>query len=125
MSNFEKHVFNEDGARIQHIIRAIDKKNRGPSENKIQAKIVKFLESRGAYVARIVKAGKSGTSDLIMCYRGHFGAIEVKDLKGKASPLQLYHLDLVEKAGGFAIVARCVEDVEQVLRYIDDEVMCD
>jgi len=95
------------------------------NESKIQTKIIKFLESRGAYVARIMKASKAGVPDLLACYRGHFIGIEVKTATGKTSPLQDHHLDLIEKAGGFAIVARCVEDVEQVLRYIDDEVMCD
>lgn len=52
-------------------------------EQDIQRKIIKYLESVGAYVVKVVASNKSGTPDILACYRGIFLAIEVKDLKLK------------------------------------------
>ncbi len=91
------------------------------NESKVQAKIIKFVKERGGYVARIMKASKKGVPDLIICYKGYFIGCEVKVIGEDPTPLQEYNLDAIEKALGFAVVSRSVEDVEQVLRFIDDE----
>jgi len=93
------------------------------NESKIQTKIIKFVKERGGYVARVMKASKKGVPDLLICYRGRFIGCEVKVSGEDPTPLQVYNLDLIGEAGGLSTAARCVEDVEQVLRYIDDEVI--
>lgn len=47
---------------------------------------------------------KSGIPDILACVNGHFVGIEVKAQNGKPSELQLYHVDQIRKAGGFAFV---------------------
>lgn len=84
-------------------------------ESAIQTKIIKYLEGQGAYVARVITAGKAGTADLLVSYRGHFIAVEVKTPKGRVAPLQEYHQGLVKKAGGISIIARSVDDVKLLL----------
>ena len=88
-------------------------------ESAIQAKIVKYLQQNGAYVARVISAGKAGTADLLVCYRGHFVAVEVKTPKGRVAPLQEYHQGLVRKAGGVSIIARSVDDVNFLLESLE------
>lgn len=84
-------------------------------EQQIQKAIIKYLEKQGAYVVKIITASKSGVPDIIACYQGRLLGLEVKTKTGRVAPLQRYHLDLVEKAGGVAAVVRSVADVEQVL----------
>lgn len=82
------------------------------TEQKIQKDIVKYLESRGAYVVKVVKATKSGVPDVVACLNGLFIAIEVKKPGGKVSKLQEYNISKVRDSGGLAFVAYGVEDVK-------------
>lgn len=77
------------------------------SEQKIQASIIKYLESKGAYVVKVVTASKKGVPDIIACYKGQFVGIEVKrpETKTNVSPLQSYNLKKIEEAGGLSFVA--------------------
>ena len=89
-------------------------------ESGIQRKIIKWLESEGHYVARVIKAGKSGTPDLLVCVRGVFVALEVKRPKGGVvSKLQKHHIEKIQKAGGLAGVVRSVADVETILSSLE------
>ena len=83
------------------------------SEQKIQYKIIKYLESLGAYVVKVVKANRSGVADLLVCYKGKFIAVEVKSEFGVTSPLQKYHAELVHRAGGISIVAYSATDASE------------
>ena len=83
------------------------------SESEIQSEIIKYLESKGHYVIKIVRANKQGVSDLAVCCDGKFIAIEVK-ATGKrktVTELQKFHLNLVQQSGGKAFVADSVWDV--------------
>jgi len=87
-------------------------------ESGVQSKIIKWLESEGHYVARIIKASKAGTPDLLVCLKGsgRFVALEVKRPKGGVvSPLQKHHIGKIQEAGGIAAVVRSVEDVKETL----------
>lgn len=85
------------------------------TEQKIQKEIVDYLEKGGHYVIKVVKAVKSGTPDLVVCTMdsGKFYAIEVKrpDKRKNTTPLQDFHLNLINKTGGKAFVADSVYDV--------------
>lgn len=47
---------------------------------------------------------KAGVPDILACINGYFVGIEVKAQHGKPSELQLYNIDKIRKAGGFAFV---------------------
>ena len=87
----------------------------GP-EQKIQSKIIKYLESIGAYIVKVIKATKAGVPDIIACLNGRFIALEVKTPKGRPSELQLYNIEKIQKAGGIAGVVRSVEDVKTLIK---------
>jgi Holliday junction resolvase len=88
-------------------------------ESAIQKKIIDYLESQGCYVVNVVQAGKAGVPDILaVCPQasGAVLAVEVKRPGKKARPLQEYHLQKIREAGGVAIVATCVEDVERIFK---------
>lgn len=87
-------------------------------EQNIQSCITKYLLSEGAYVVNVVTASKKGVSDLLVCYKGRFIALEIKThrTRNNVSPVQRYNLEWVEKAGGIAAVVYDVEQVKVLLR---------
>ena len=56
-----------------------------------------------------------GMSDIICCLHGKFVAIEAKGPRGKERPAQKLYRQRVKDAGGIAIVAYSLEDVEDVI----------
>lgn len=86
-------------------------------EKSIENKIKSYLKSKGAYYFKHHgnQYSQVGVPDIIVCYKGKFIGIEVKNEKGKTSPLQEANLKMINDAGGISIVARCVEDVEKVI----------
>ena len=91
-------------------------------EQQYQSKIVKYLESRGAYVIKVVAASKKGVPDVIACYKGQFIAIEVKTplTRSNTSKLQEYNLDKISEAGGLSGVAVDIDDINPMLNRIDN-----
>ena len=87
-------------------------------EQDIQRKIIKWLESEGAYVVKVVSATKAGVPDIICCYKSRFIAIEVKTPKTKnnVSQLQRYNLDKVLLAQGYSLVAWELQQVKDFIR---------
>ncbi len=75
-------------------------------ESDIQRSVIVALEAHGAYVVRVVVAGRAGTPDLIACYEGRYVAMEVKTDTGRLTPLQLVESQRVRAAGGEAYVVR-------------------
>jgi len=90
-------------------------------ESKVQKQIINYLESIGAYVIKTVRTNKVGVPDIIVCSpSGRFYAIEVK-AKGKkntVTKLQQYHIELINKTGGKAFVADCIEDVKDNIEWL-------
>jgi len=86
-------------------------------EQDIQRKIIKYLETNGAYVVKVVSATKSGVPDILACIEGKFVAIEVKTPKtiNNVSRLQKYNLTAIEAAGGKAIVAKSLDDIKGLI----------
>ena len=66
--------------------------------------IDKYLREIGAYVVKPATFGYggSGHADRIFCYRGRFGAIEVKREGAQPTALQLHRIEEVRKTGGWA-----------------------
>jgi len=92
-------------------------------EQQYQSKIVKYLESRGAYVIKVVAASKKGVPDVIACYKGQFIAIEVKTplTRSNTSKLQEYNLDKIAEAGGQSGIAVHIDDINPMLNRIDND----
>ena len=91
-------------------------------EQDYQKKIVKYLESRGAYVVKVVAASKKGVPDILACYNGNFLGIEVKTptTRANVSQLQEYNLRQIDKAKGYSGVAVTVDDVKILLDLLDE-----
>lgn len=92
-------------------------------ESEIQKNIIKLLKSKGAYVEKVIAASKSGVPDLYGCYKGRFFYIEVKTPKTRdnVSDLQKIKIKSAIKAGGKAIVAWDIQQVEDLLKEIDND----
>lgn len=93
------------------------------SEKTFENKIKAYLKSIGAYFIKTHgdRFSRIGTPDIIACINGKFVAVEVKGEKGKPSDLQLYHIDQIQKAGGYGTVLypkdfeKFKKDVESLL----------
>lgn len=107
----------------------------GKKENPIQAKIIKFLETRNnAYTVRVgsgaiktqwggyFKTGKRGCPDIICCYRGFFVGVEVKSETGRQSQEQKDTEKHIKSIGGYYFVARSVDDVKINMENIDKQI---
>ena len=86
------------------------------SEQKVQKKILDWLKAEGYYVFKTITCNRSGIPDIIGCTpSGRFFAIEVKYGKGKASRLQEYNIQQIEKVNGIAFVAYSLDEVKLTL----------
>lgn len=76
------------------------------AEKTFENKVKKFLESQGAWHVKFFANSytKSGIPDILACVNGYFVGIEVKAQNGKPSELQLYNVNKIREAGGFAMV---------------------
>lgn len=94
------------------------------NEGQLTSQIKNLLKSKGAYCEKIFGGGyqASGIPDILCCYRGYFLAIEVKSPtgKGRASDIQKLKIKAIRDAGGVAFITDNIEDVERVLKFIDD-----
>lgn len=76
-------------------------------EKTYENKIKRFLEAEGAWFIKYwagAQFTKAGIPDILACINGHFVGIEVKAQCGKPSELQLYNIQKIRDAGGFAFV---------------------
>lgn len=62
----------------------------------------------------------AGIPDIIVCYKGRFIALEVKNEVGKATVLQLATIKHIREAGGIAKIVRSVEEVKEIIDGIKD-----
>lgn len=94
------------------------------NEGQLTSQIKNLLKSKGAYCEKIFGGGyqASGIPDILCCYRGYFLAIEVKSPtgKGRASDIQKLKIKAIRDAGGVAFITDNIEDVERILKFIDD-----
>ena len=85
-------------------------------EGKVKDEIKKYLRSINAYYFMPVQTGYGSTTlDFLVCHQGRFYGIEAKKPGGKARPLQVAVMNLIEAAGGTAFVADNVEIVKRML----------
>ncbi len=85
------------------------------SEKALQAKCIKFLESQGWYVIKIVVATKSGIPDLIACApSGKFYGFEIKE-NSKPTALQMYNINRINSVGGKAYLIYSLPELEDIV----------
>ena len=89
-------------------------------EGKVKKKIKEYLVTTGAWYYLPVSngMGRVGCPDILVCYKGHFLAFEVKSPGkiGNTTANQDREIAGINNAKGVAIV---VDDVEQVREVID------
>lgn len=57
----------------------------------------------------------SGIPDIILCYRGQFGFVELKTVKGRVSEIQKWTHDEMQKSGTIGLVIRTLDDFENFM----------
>lgn len=57
----------------------------------------------------------SGIPDILCCYKGRWGAAELKTPKGKVTQLQAHTISEIQKAGGIVAVPRSAQDFRDFL----------
>ena len=89
-------------------------------EGKVKKKVKEYLATTGAWYYMPVSngMGRVGCPDILVCYKGHFLAFEVKPpgKRNNTTANQDREIAGINKGEGIAIV---VDDVEQVKEVID------
>lgn len=105
-------------------------KGKQRPEAALQAKIVKALQKLGAHVIRtnagmtrnsagdMINIGEAGRSDLHVCFKGRFVALEVKTATGRLTDKQARYLEQVRAAGGIGEVVRSVDEALKILEQV-------
>jgi len=89
-------------------------------ERSFERSFVRYMKSIGAYITKGNSGASRGTPDRLICYKGKFIGVELKDHPNKPSELQLYHLEQIKKAGGIARVLY-PDEFEEFKRSLDNE----
>lgn len=86
-------------------------------ETKVQKAIQNYIRSIGGYCFKehADMFSRAGIPDIICCVKGRFIGIEAKDGDNTASDLQIANGILIKKAGGLFIIAKSVEEVQNLL----------
>ncbi len=98
--------------------------NKTMTERDLTRQVRDLLHLLGGWEVKVLGGlgGRRGVPDVLACFRGRFVAIEVKAPKGRLSVAQEAELEAIREAGGIAIVARELEDVQRGLREVDERI---
>lgn len=92
-------------------------------EAQFSREVTQYLESKGAIVNNQTGSmfAKVGVSDLLVCYKGYFIALELKVGSYQPDPLQISYLQKVRDAGGFGLLLRdTLQELMVLLSCIDN-----
>lgn len=92
-------------------------------ESKFSREVTTYLERKGAIINNQTGGmfSKVGVSDLLVCYKGYFIALELKVGDYTADPLQISYLQKVRSAGGFGLILRdTIQELMVLLSCIDN-----
>lgn len=93
-----------------------------PLEQRVQRKILSYLENSGAFCFKTITCNKRGIPDITAVYKGVPIFIEVKrDKYHKPTELQQYQMARIKEAGGRAIVAFDIDPIVDLLQEIDEK----
>ena len=86
-----------------------------------KADLKKYLDSIGAWHFSPLMAGfgKSGVPDIVFCYRGRFGGIEVKREGKTPTQLQYWRMDEIRGAGGSAFWGTAEKVIREIKAWIN------
>ena len=75
-------------------------------EKAFEEQVKKYLREQGCWVLKTWSNGiqREGVPDLLVCCNGFFLGIELKAENGHPSGLQLWNIEWIRQAGGFAMV---------------------
>ena len=88
-------------------------------EKEIENEIKEYIKNCGGLCYKIHGGDlyqETGIPDLLCCWGGLFFGIEVKDLQGKPSAIQLAQGARIKKAHGHFIVAKSLQDVKDYIK---------
>ncbi len=90
------------------------------SEKRYEMQVRKFLESKGCWILKTYSNGvqRAGVPDLLVCYRGKFLGLEIKASNGRPSELQLWNIEKIKEAGGYATILY-PKDFEEFKHFIN------
>ncbi len=76
------------------------------SEKNFENKVKHFLKESGAWFVKFFanRMTKAGVPDILACLNGRFIGIEVKATNGRPSDLQVWNIEKIRQAGGYAFV---------------------
>lgn len=95
-----------------------------PLEQRVQRKILSYLENSGAFCFKTITCNKRGIPDITAVYKGVPIFIEVKrDKYHKPTELQQYQMARIAQAGGRAIIAFSIDPIVDLLHEIDESVV--
>ena len=88
-----------------------------PKEADLQAYVLQRLRRLpGVRAFKTIRCNEAGVSDIILCVRGMYAAVELKkNPKEKPTELQKLFIESVREAGGRAIVAYSWEQIVRLL----------
>lgn len=92
-------------------------------ENVFSIKVTNYLKEKGAIVNNQTGSifSKVGVSDLLVCYNGHFIALELKTGNYQPDALQIRYLQKIRDAGGYGLLLRDkLDDLIELLNYLDN-----
>lgn len=92
----------------------------GP-EKSFENKIKNMLRNEGAYHVKFFANSytKTGVPDILACINGYFVGIEVKAENGHPSDLQIYNVEHIRRAGGFAFIVY-PSGYNQLIEFVQD-----
>ena len=95
------------------------------SEKAFEKQVKQFLKDKGCWVLKTWSNGiqRKGIPDLLVCCNGFFLAVELKAEDCHPSDLQLWNIDQIRKAHGFALVL--YPDQFGQFRYLVDDLLYD
>ena len=76
------------------------------AEKQFENKVKAYLKAKGCWVLKTWSNGvqREGVPDLLVCCNGFFLGVELKAENGHPSDLQLWNIEQIRQAHGFAIV---------------------
>lgn len=95
-----------------------------PLEQRVQRKILSYLENSGAFCFKTITCNKRGIPDITAVYKGVPIFIEVKrDKYHRPTELQQYQMARITQAGGRAIIAFSIDPIVDLLQEIDENLI--
>jgi hypothetical protein len=91
-------------------------------EDKVQDHIKSYLTKKRIYHWRFqAQSNLNGIPDILCLYKGFFIGLELKREKGgRATGLQLRKIKNINENGGIGVLVRSVEDVDKIIKAIDN-----